>query len=197
MSRSRDDQVALTLVPRRRGPEPALLERCLAGDGAAWDALYRQLYPVARAFLRRLGLSTTDADDACQEVFIQVHRYLARFEHRAELTTWLYRVCASQAARVRRRLAIAQLASRVKGHEPTMPSPTALSSSESRLVVEQVLRRMKLRNAIVFVLFELEELPGEEIARIVGRPLNTVWRRLHDARKEFEATLARLEGKAT
>jgi DNA-directed RNA polymerase specialized sigma24 family protein len=35
------------------------------------------------------------------------------------------------------------------------------------------------------VLFEIEGLSGEEIARLEGIPPGTVWRRLHDARKQL------------
>ena len=36
-----------------------------------------------------------------------------------------------------------------------------------------------------FILFEVEGYSGEEIAELQGIPLNTVWTRLHHARKEF------------
>jgi RNA polymerase sigma-70 factor (ECF subfamily) len=38
---------------------------------------------------------------------------------------------------------------------------------------------------MVLVLFEIEGLPIDEIARIVGCPENTVWSRLHHARAEL------------
>ena len=42
---------------------------------------------------------------------------------------------------------------------------------------------------VVFVLFELEGLSGQEIAEVIERPAATVFRRLHDARKRFSAAL--------
>ena len=44
-----------------------------------------------------------------------------------------------------------------------------------------------------FVLFEIEGLSGEEIARIQSIPLNTVWTRLHHARREFFALAAKYQ----
>ena len=44
---------------------------------------------------------------------------------------------------------------------------------------------MKPKHREVFVLFEVEGIPGEEIAERMGCPLNTVWTRLFHARKEF------------
>ena len=44
-----------------------------------------------------------------------------------------------------------------------------------------------------FVLFEIEGLSGDEIARIQSIPLNTVWTRLHHARREFFALAAKYQ----
>jgi RNA polymerase sigma-70 factor (ECF subfamily) len=48
-----------------------------------------------------------------------------------------------------------------------------------------------------FILFEVEGYSGEEIAELEGIPLNTVWTRLHHARKDFVQLVhkARAEGR--
>jgi DNA-directed RNA polymerase specialized sigma24 family protein len=58
--------------------------------------------------------------------------------------------------------------------------------------VRQVLEQMKPMHKEVFVLFELEGVDGQEIARILDCRPATVRRRLHYARQEFE-TLLRAE----
>jgi RNA polymerase sigma-70 factor (ECF subfamily) len=58
--------------------------------------------------------------------------------------------------------------------------------------VKLALDQMKPTHKEVFVLFELEGIEGEEIARILRCPHATVRRRLHYARQEFE-TLLRAE----
>lgn len=55
--------------------------------------------------------------------------------------------------------------------------------------VQQILDRMRPLHRQVFVLFELEDLEGDEIARILGCPAATIRRRLHYARQEFQALL--------
>src|SRR5262249_43385402 len=42
---------------------------------------------------------------------------------------------------------------------------------------------------IAFVLCDLEELPGVEVARVLGIPEGTLWRRLHHARKAVRAAV--------
>jgi len=55
-----------------------------------------------------------------------------------------------------------------------------------------MLKRLHPKKRMVLVLFEIEGLPIEEIARVVGCPENTVWSRLHHARAELSkmATMA-------
>jgi RNA polymerase sigma-70 factor, ECF subfamily len=165
-----------------------LFDRCVTGDGLAWRDLHRTYYPTARRFLTHLGVASADLDDACQEVFVQVFRYLARFEQRADFRTWLYKLCLSQASRLRRRRKLEQALGWLLGRSPTT---TGHDESEAMAVqkVQMALGRMKPLHRQVLVLFELEGVAGDEIARILGCPAATVRRRLHYARQEFEQLL--------
>src|SRR4051794_1649247 len=110
--RFRYDHRRSSRLQRKKASMPAaavkadLIDRCLAGDRQAWDELHRRSRPQALAFLRRLGVGPREAEDVCQEVFLQIVRYLPRFERRADFSTWLYKLCISQAGRLRRRAAL-------------------------------------------------------------------------------------------
>jgi RNA polymerase sigma-70 factor, ECF subfamily len=188
---SKQEQV--TAVERLKTPDVQdVIDRCVGGDERAWRELHRDYHGVAARFLRRMGIPAAELDDACQEVFVQVFRYMARFERRAEFQTWLYKLCLSQANRSRRRWRIRQARDWLMGHEATVhPNTGQPGWSEPELVrkVSHVLARMKAIHREVFVLFELEGLEGEAIAHILGCPPATVRRRLHYARTEFEALL--------
>jgi RNA polymerase sigma-70 factor (ECF subfamily) len=170
----------------------ALVARCIAGERQAWRELHQRYYATVYGFLRRLGVRPPDTEDACQEVFVQVFRYLATFQHRADLRTWLYKLSISQAARARRRAAVRQALrwlSRQQAADLGAPGP-AWSESDAQRRVHAALDRMKEIHRGVFVLFELEGLSGEEVAAATGLPHSTVRRRLHHARQEFEALLS-------
>src|SRR6185503_20865190 len=93
-----------SLVEVEASAEPAVHAlRCVDGDRSAWRQLHRRYYPVASAFLRKLGVDEREREDACQEVFLQMFRYLSRFRGEADPKTWLYRLCITQARQVRRR----------------------------------------------------------------------------------------------
>jgi RNA polymerase sigma-70 factor (ECF subfamily) len=163
-----------------------LLDLCVTGDRGAWRQLHSVYRPQAFAFLLRLGVGPREAEDACQEIFIQVFRYLRRFERRADFRTWLYKLCISQAARVRRRAVLARplfWLRRNFGDPVTLPE---LSTSRSIELIDGALATLGARQREVFVLFELEELSTAEIARLLGAPCPTVRRQLQEARHKFE-----------
>ena len=176
-----------------------LFDRCATGDGQAWRELHRTYYPVACRFLIHMGVGGSDLDDACQDVFVQVFRYLARFEHRADFQTWLYKLCLSQSGRVRRRRKLQQALGWFLGREARSNGVGAGQAWTEAMAGERVrraLERMKPLHREVFVLFELEGVGGVEIARVLDCPAVTVRRRLHYARQEFEHLLCAGDGPA-
>ncbi|HLV22930.1 MAG TPA: RNA polymerase sigma factor [Polyangiaceae bacterium] len=172
--------------------ERSLLDECVRGDVDAWRALHAQYAPLAALFLRRLGVSDADLEDATQEVFLQLFRYLSRFRREAELSTWLYRLCISQAGRVRRRVRLGKLLSGalgVRSAEAFVSTP-GLPEEIARRRIEAALAVLSPAERSVFVLYEMQGVSGKDIAAIVDCPEATVWRRLHYARERFRAALA-------
>jgi RNA polymerase sigma-70 factor, ECF subfamily len=167
--------------------EPPLVLDCVRGDRSAWRRLHQRYHPVSVAFLRRLGVSEADLEDATQEVFLEMFRYLPRFRGSAELTTWLYRLCITQARRSRRRRRVAQAIQQLLLMTPVESwiSSPAFSENLARKRIEDALKQLSEAERSVFVLYEMEGLPGKQIAEILGCKEATLWRRLHYARKRF------------
>jgi RNA polymerase sigma-70 factor (ECF subfamily) len=70
--------------------------------------------------------------------------------------------------------------------EPPPPATPDPSERASHLhMLDRMLTRLNPKKRTVFVLFEIEGLKVDEIARVVGCPENTVWSRLHHARSEM------------
>jgi RNA polymerase sigma-70 factor (ECF subfamily) len=127
-------------------------------------------------------------DDVCQDVFLQVARYLPHFERRAELKTWVYKICASQATRLRRKRALRRvLANMLQMVTPAASAGAhrALAALDAQKEMELALARMSEKQRLVFVLYELHGLRGDEIARVIGSPPATVRGRLREARLAF------------
>jgi RNA polymerase sigma-70 factor, ECF subfamily len=171
-----------------------VLARCREHDEAAWKELYDAHFDFVFRVARRLGTPEGEAEDVAHDVFVIVYRKLDTFEG-GRLTTWLYRITANVVSgrhrRRRVRRAFESLKVWVGGEVPESPEQVAIQKSATR-AVERVLERMAPKKREVFALYELEGLPGEEIAERLNCPINTVWTRLHHARKEFVSVAKRL-----
>ena len=69
-----------------------IIERCLNGDQAAWEAIvrlyWRKVFNVAYKFVGRHDM----AEDLTQDVFLKLYKSLDTFDRRANFQTWLISV---------------------------------------------------------------------------------------------------------
>jgi len=149
--------------------------------------------------LQRLGVREADVEDLLQEVFVVVHRRLDTFDGaRSRVTTWLYGICV-RVASGHRRLAFhrrEQLGDVPDAPDRAATPEEAVVAQQAQARLRAVLDAMDLERRALFVMFEIDELPCEAIAEILGVPVGTVYSRLHAARKEFEAALRRVEARS-
>lgn len=170
--------------------ESPLLLECARGSHEAWRSLHFRYYPVTLAFLRKFGVREPDLEDASQEVFLQMHRYLPRFRGSSQLKTWLYRLCITQARHVRRRRRLsAALRSWLPGTTEAAPVTHEFCEGSARRRIEAALERLNENERLALILYEMEGLPGRQVAEILRCKEATLWRRLHDARKKFIAAV--------
>jgi RNA polymerase sigma-70 factor, ECF subfamily len=179
---------------RSPGGQSALVSRCVSGEAGAWRALHGKYHPVVAAYLRRLGVRDGELEDACQEVFLQTFRYLPSFRGAAELPTWLYRLCVTQArkARQRQRRRHAAEAREMLARDTDLGNGALGAEMSDRWAQKRVgaaLEALTQGERLVFGLFEIRGLAGKEVAEIAGCPVATVWRRLHEARQTFRAAI--------
>jgi RNA polymerase sigma-70 factor (ECF subfamily) len=179
--------------------EGELLDRCRAGDVAAWRQLYDAHFQFVYRVARRLGTPAEELEDVCQEAFLVAFRKLGSFRE-GRFSTWIYRITANVASDRHRRRRVRRTFAALWGG-PREPEPAARSpereyeSAEAEALVTRILERMAPKKREVFALFELEGLSGDEVAERVGCKVATVWTRLFHARKEFEALGARMVGR--
>jgi len=159
--------------------------------------VYLQHFDFVWGALRRLGVREQDVQDITQKVFIVVYMKLPQFEHRSSLRTWLFRVCLNAAsdyrrsAPVRREVATepAEIDFLSGGHDDVHEN----SDARRRVgVAEAILNKLPEAQRLVFVLFELEEMSGGEIAELLGISVGTVRSRLRLARELFTREAKRL-----
>jgi len=171
-----------------------------AGAVLRFEDVYREHFGFVWRSLRHLGVRESDVEDAVQDVFIVIHAKLASFEQRSHLTTWIYGICLHVAQARRRR-------AHVRRELPTDPrempddelelahANDAYERREAEDVLDAILDAMPIEQRAVFTLFELDGRTCEDIARLCGIPLGTVYSRLRLAREVFKRAVARLEAR--
>lgn len=161
--------------------------------------LYETHFDFVWRTLRRMGVPEADVSDVLQEVFLTVHRKLPEFEGRSKITTWLFQISMG-AARDRRRKAHHRREVLDEGVlervAPQGAAPDALLELHQEIeLLDRALEALSLDQRAVFLLFELEELGGEEIAEMLQLPLGTVYSRLRLGRTAFQRAVRQLTGR--
>jgi RNA polymerase sigma-70 factor (ECF subfamily) len=167
--------------------ERELVQRAVGGDQAAWRALYERHSPDVDRLISALGIADAEGDDLCQEIFLLIYRSLPRFRGEAQLSSWIYRLATREAIRFakRRRLRRALSDLFVRERRQRLPPDWAETEAGRRHYLQQILSRLSPERRLVLVLSEIEGLPVGEIARIADCAENTVWTRLHRARRDL------------
>ncbi len=148
---------------------------------------------IGRVVLRLMG-DGPHVDDLVQETFVVAYRKRENFEGRSSLRTWLYGIASNLCLRKRRTLKrFSNFKTRLQQElpPPSVQPDATLEQKAAIASVHRALTKLNFKQREVFVLFELEELEGKEIAAMLGIAEGTVWTRLHKARKVFEAAMTR------
>ncbi len=179
-------------------PFDLLISRARQGDLTAFDQIIvaHQQRIIGLAW-RMLG-NQEDARDAAQEIFLRVYKHLNKFDPAQDFAAWLYRiavnVCRDLARKRGRGNPTSFEAEREAGTlaEPASPHNTEKSAmhAQERAIVLRALARLTEKERAAIVLRDLEGLPTEEVARILGSTPTTVRSQISTARvkiKQFRA----------
>jgi RNA polymerase sigma-70 factor (ECF subfamily) len=181
--------------------EHELIRRARDGDQDAFESLVVMHGDRVYGALRRFGLDAAEADEVAQEVFVRAWRGLGRFEERAQLSTWLYRIAFNEARRYmsRRRAAPAEAHADVDGDadDPVLALPESprlgpiaqTLDHEFERAVDEALAQLPGEWRAAVVLRDLEGLSTREAAEIVGLRQAAFKSRLHRGRMQLRALL--------
>jgi RNA polymerase sigma-70 factor (ECF subfamily) len=163
-----------------------------ASDGAT---TFRKAFDDHARFVWRsllgLGVAEADVPDASQQVFVVLHDRLADLLPGASLRTFVYGICLRVASDFRRRAhrrherLVAEPPERTVGVSPEGQA----ADREALGALQAALDRLPAAQREVFVLYEIEELPMDQIAEALACPLPTAYSRLRLARRAIGQTL--------
>jgi RNA polymerase sigma-70 factor (ECF subfamily) len=169
------------------------------GSGDAFGALVdRHGTRVYNLCLRILG-DPDEAADASQDTFLAALRKLHTFRGDSAFTTWLHRVtvnaCYDSLRRKRRRPMLQVVRDEDDERpEPSLPVPDHSDQVALSLDVSRALMEVSEEFRVALVMADVEDLPYEEIARILEVPVGTVKSRVFRGRAALGRALGATAG---
>lgn len=178
------------------------VRRVLAGDTDAFEGIVAAHSRAVYGLAYRVTGNTAAAEDAVQETFVRAFRFLARFDQRAELGTWLHRIAVNAAIDQTRR-GRRERARRIElpeaGHQSLAEIPTGAADPERRALAGEIRRRTAAALAelspserAAFVLRHYEGRSIAEISSTLGKRDNATKQSIFRAVRKLRQALAPL-----
>lgn len=177
-----------------------LLAAAAAGQAHAFDLLVARWGRRVHSFLAQMLGQDGWSEDLTQDVFVRVHRELARRRSDASFAVWLFRIAHNAALdhlrrrRLQRRTVelfqrgLGPLARTARRQPPSTPL-AELEHEELENALRVAIAALPADRRAVFLLREREELSYEEIGAVLGCAPKTVSSRLARARAELREAL--------
>jgi len=172
-------------------PSAALVRRAQAGDRAALSALVQSQQSYVYSIAMSLMHNPADAADMTQDAFIRLMRSLGTYRAETKFTTWLYRlvtnICLDGLRRRGRPIGSLDESSSAQAGEDAQTAGERLTDTdrwaqpeqeielrESASEVREALGSLPPAQRLALTLHYFEDLRYEDIAEVMGLPLNTV-----------------------
>jgi RNA polymerase sigma-70 factor (ECF subfamily) len=165
-------------------PDAGWVERLERREEAAVRAFIDTFGPGLLTYLARYVRSRDDAEDLFQEVCLRLLEALPRYRHAGRFRSWVYTIAANAARdHLRRRRPMTP-----PDGDVTTPSADRVAAAREALErVRDAVERLPAAQREVFLMRMHSGLAFREIAEALGRPLNTVLGRMHDAIERLRA----------
>ena len=189
--------VATALAEGESPQISALVERAKMGEADAFDDLMRLYERRVISVGIQMGLPADAALDACQDTFVKVFRYIRRFRSGESFYRWLYRITVNTVYdHLRQRNPKWTVSMEDAGRErtegvrePGVPMEQRVQSADLLRKALSALDRLSRQERIVFVLRDLQQVPTEEVGRILGLSRITVRRHCMLARRKLRDSI--------
>jgi RNA polymerase sigma-70 factor, ECF subfamily len=152
------------------------LDRFRKGDSEAFEAVYRAYGDSVYRICYRMTGCRTEAEDLAQETFLAAFKSRQKFEGRAALSTWLYRLALDCCRSRQRKKSVTHIAMLREPASPDFSSERAETAALTDLLMRLPER---LRESILLV--KVEGLKYREAAEVLGVPTGTVQYWVHEA----------------
>ncbi len=170
--------------------EVEIIQLAKDGDEKAFEFIVKKYQNrVANLIFKIIG-DASIVEDLTQEVFLRMIESLKEYRFGSALYTWIYRItvniCIDEIRR-RKRLRAYSLSDVLSQNPKAEPSHSHVEKTveqrEMREIIEEAISKLPPEYKTALILREFEDLPYDEIAKILKTRIGTVKSRIFRARK--------------
>jgi len=161
----------------------ALMKKVQGGDMVAFNKIAERYKDRLMNVIMRMLHSHEEAEDIVQETFVRVYQHRDSFDFRHCFSTWIYTIALNLARnelRKRKRFKFYDIFD-MQGKESEIAVEMDLPSNMPK-AIESAMATLPEKYRMAFVLRDVQEMPYEEVAKIMNIPLGTVKSRVNRAR---------------
>ena len=156
---------------------------------SAYTSIIRKYQEKLYWHVRRMVVDHDDANDVLQNVFIRVWNALGNFREDSQLYTWLYRIatneCLTFLEQQKKRSAV-PLSDVESGLENKIRADKDFDASKLEWKLQLAVQQLPEKQRIVFGLRYYDEMPYEEMARVLETSEGALKASYHHAVKKIE-----------
>jgi len=184
------------------GPKDAdLVLKAQQGDIPAFEELVERYHGKIYGLTYNMTSNREDAEDLTQDVFVKAFEALPRFKGKSSFYTWIYRIAVNKTINYRKKrnrkrtLSLDQFDQDIKTDDvyhalTAKGSPLRnISLTELQEKLNEALQLLSEKHRTVVVMHDMQGIPHDEIAKVVGASVGTVRSRLFYARRQMQAEL--------
>ncbi len=160
-----------------------LIAKSLNGDTNAFEILVQKYLKTIYNFVYHLSGNADEANDIAQEVFVKIWKNLKKFDPKQNFKTWIFSIARNTTIDYFRKkrsisfgdMEIGEDTSFEDSLTDTEPLPDSVfEQKELGAYLEKALQTLSPEERTIILLHDKEDFTFEEIAKTVGKPMNTV-----------------------
>jgi RNA polymerase sigma-70 factor (ECF subfamily) len=159
----------------------------------AYTTLIRKYQERIYWHIRRLVVEHEDANDVMQNVFIKVWNGLANFKENSQLYTWLYRIATNESIsyleQQKRKRADYSMSDVEGALENRIKADKYFDADKIEWKLQLAIQQLPEKQRIVFNLRYFDEMPYEEMSRVLETSEGGLKASYHHAAKKIEEYL--------
>ena len=156
----------------------------------AYTAIIKKYQERLYWHIRRMVVQHEDANDVLQNVFIKVWNGLENFREDSQLYTWLYRIATNESLTFldqQKRKATTSLDNEDNGLENKVRADTNFDANRLEWKLQLAIQRLPEKQRLVFNLRYYDEMPYEQMSRVLETSEGALKASYHHAAKKVEA----------